>query len=57
MAKNWIKLYAITKDYINRISLRKQPYLVYEHQDAGHPHVYIITKKHGFSRKEVLCLK
>ena len=37
------KLNAITKDYMDRIGFSKQPYLIYQHQDAGHPHVHIVT--------------
>ncbi|TKB99151.1 relaxase/mobilization nuclease domain-containing protein [Pedobacter cryophilus] len=37
------KLNAIAKDYMARIGFGKQPYLVYQHQDAGHPHVHIVT--------------
>ncbi|MBU1372645.1 MAG: relaxase/mobilization nuclease domain-containing protein [Bacteroidetes bacterium] len=37
------KLNAITKDYMGRIGFSKQPYLIYQHQDAGHPHVHIVT--------------
>jgi hypothetical protein len=37
------KLIEITDTYIDKISFGKQPYLVYEHQDAGHPHLHIVT--------------
>lgn len=37
------KLNAIAKDYIERIGFGKQPYLIYQHQDAGHPHINIVT--------------
>ena len=36
-------LCAIAKEYIERIGFKNQPYLVYEHQDAGHPHINIVT--------------
>ncbi|MBU0695419.1 MAG: relaxase/mobilization nuclease domain-containing protein, partial [Bacteroidetes bacterium] len=29
--------------YMGRIGFSKQPYLIYQHQDAGHPHVHIVT--------------
>jgi hypothetical protein len=29
--------------YMERIGFGNQPYLIYEHRDAGHPHVHIIT--------------
>nr|WP_271544786.1 relaxase/mobilization nuclease domain-containing protein [Pelobium sp.] len=37
------KLNAIAKDYMERIGFGKQPYLIYQHLDAGHPHVHIVT--------------
>jgi hypothetical protein len=30
---------------MNKIGFGKQPYLVYQHQDAGHPHIHIATIK------------
>jgi hypothetical protein len=36
-------LCAIAKEYMKRIGFANQPYLVYEHQDAGHPHIHIVT--------------
>jgi hypothetical protein len=29
--------------YMDRIGMAGQPYLVYEHSDAGHPHVHIVS--------------
>ncbi|KVV14374.1 relaxase/mobilization nuclease domain-containing protein [Flavobacterium sp. TAB 87] len=37
------KLIEISNVYMQKIGFGKQPYLVYEHQDAGHPHVHIVT--------------
>jgi hypothetical protein len=37
------KLLAIADDYMKRIGFEFQPYLVYEHFDAGHPHIHIVT--------------
>jgi len=37
------KMEAITEHYMNKIGFGKQPYLVYEHHDAGHPHLHIVT--------------
>jgi hypothetical protein len=37
------KLACIADDYMQRIGFGKQPYLVYEHFDAGHPHIHIVT--------------
>ncbi|ACT95399.1 relaxase/mobilization nuclease domain-containing protein [Dyadobacter fermentans] len=37
------KLAEISKAYLKGIGFEKQPALVYEHRDAGHPHVHIVT--------------
>src|SRR5690242_5348212 len=37
------KLNAIASSYIEKIGFSNQPFLVYEHLDAGHPHIHIIT--------------
>lgn len=37
------KLEQIATTYMDKIGFDKQPYLVYEHNDAGHPHIHIIT--------------
>ena len=40
----------ICRNYMDMIGFRLQPYLVYQHFDAGHPHVHIVTtcvKKDG----------
>ncbi|MES2425312.1 MAG: relaxase/mobilization nuclease domain-containing protein, partial [Bacteroidota bacterium] len=37
------KLNAIVKDYLCGVGFATQPYLVYRHEDAGHPHVHIVT--------------
>ncbi|MDN5286620.1 MAG: hypothetical protein JWR38_2894 [Mucilaginibacter sp.] len=37
------KLLRITDDYMAGIGFGKQPYLVYQHYDAGHPHVHVLT--------------
>tara|TARA_R110002020_G_scaffold27610_2_gene89077 strand:- start:728 stop:1906 length:1179 start_codon:yes stop_codon:yes gene_type:complete len=37
------KLQEITKEYIRGIGFESQPYLVYKHTDAGHPHLHIVT--------------
>jgi len=33
----------IVKDYMQGIGFATQPYLVYRHEDAGHPHIHILT--------------
>jgi hypothetical protein len=37
------KLISIASAYIQKIGFAAQPFLVYQHHDAGHPHVHIIT--------------
>ncbi len=37
------KLQDIAKSYMDQIGFGNQPYLVYQHHDAGHPHVHIVT--------------
>lgn len=36
------KLSDIAVDYMTRIGFGDQPYLVYKHKDAGHPHIHIV---------------
>ncbi len=36
-------LMRIASDYMARIGFGEQPYLVYHHNDAGHPHVHILS--------------
>jgi hypothetical protein len=37
------KLQGIASTYMDRIGFTNQPYLVYNHFDAGHPHIHILT--------------
>ena len=37
------KLVAIAERYMQGIGFGKQPYLVYRHDDAAHPHMHIVT--------------
>ncbi|GAA4429779.1 conjugal transfer protein MobB [Pontibacter saemangeumensis] len=39
------RLREIAATYMQRIGFGDQPYLVYQHHDAGHPHIHIITIK------------
>jgi Relaxase/Mobilisation nuclease domain len=39
------KLEAIANTYMERIAFGNQPYLVYQHHDAGHPHIHIVSIK------------
>jgi hypothetical protein len=37
------KLTEIANTYMQKIGFGNQPYLVYQHRDAGHPHIHIVT--------------
>src|SRR5687767_6160657 len=37
------KLNEIAATYMNKIGFGDQPYLVYQHNDAAHPHLHIVT--------------
>ncbi|MFB5946377.1 relaxase/mobilization nuclease domain-containing protein [Albibacterium profundi] len=37
------QLNAIARDYMEGIGFGDQPFLVYLHKDAGHPHIHIVT--------------
>ena len=37
------KLLKIAEQYMNKIGFGKQPFLVYKHEDAGHPHIHIVS--------------
>jgi hypothetical protein len=37
------KLIEIAGSYMSQIGFRDQPYLVYRHDDAGHPHIHIVS--------------
>lgn len=39
------KLMEIAHDYMEKIGFGQQPYLVYQHYDAGHPHIHIVSVK------------
>jgi hypothetical protein len=43
----------IARDYMERIGFGSQPYLVYQHFDAGHPHIHILTTKVGLDGKGI----
>ena len=36
-------LASIAQTYMDKIGFGNQPYLVYQHNDAGHPHIHIVT--------------
>src|SRR5204863_1765052 len=37
------KLVEIARAYMEKIGFGQQPYLVYQHRDAGHPHIHIVS--------------
>ncbi len=37
------RLKEIADNYLQKIGFAKQPYLLYQHHDSGHPHVHIVT--------------
>jgi hypothetical protein len=37
------KLLNIANDYMQKIGFGEQPFLVYKHEDAGHPHIHIVS--------------
>jgi hypothetical protein len=39
------KLLEIAETYMEKIGFGKQPYLVYHHHDAGHPHIHLVSIK------------
>lgn len=36
-------LLEIVKDYMDGVGFATQPYLIYRHEDAAHPHIHIVT--------------
>jgi len=39
------KLLQIAAAYMEKIGFAQQPYLVYQHHDAGHPHIHLVSIK------------
>lgn len=39
------KLIAIANTYMEKIGFGEQPYLVYQHHDAAHPHIHLVSIK------------
>jgi hypothetical protein len=37
------KLIEVANVYMEKIGFEQQPFLVYKHQDAGHPHIHIVS--------------
>lgn len=40
-----LKLKDIADQYMEKIGFRDQPYLIYRHYDAGHPHIHLVSIK------------
>lgn len=40
-----VRLLEIASEYMKQIGFGDQPYLVYQHHDAGHPHLHIVSIK------------
>lgn len=52
------QLRSITADFMVKAGMGGQPYLVYRHDDAGHPHVHIVSIfVRADGQRIVLCLK
>jgi hypothetical protein len=47
------KLSQIAQTYMDKIGFGQQPYLVYQHHDAGHPHIHIVTTNIQASGKRI----
>jgi hypothetical protein len=50
------KLKAIANAYVEKIGFRGQPFLVYQHFDAAHPHLHIVTTNIRLDGERI-CLK
>jgi Relaxase/Mobilisation nuclease domain len=44
---------AITDRYMQGLGMSDQPYLVYEHRDAGHPHLHIVSSLIQANRRRI----
>lgn len=47
------KMMDIARDYLQRIGFDEQPALVYQHFDAAHPHVHIVTTNIRFNGRAI----
>ncbi len=50
------KLKAIATTYMEKIGFKDQPFLVYQHHDAAHPHMHIVTTNIRLNGERI-CLK
>ena len=49
-------LVGIGSSYMDKIGFAGQPYLIYQHNDAGHPHIHIVTTNIKAMEKESACI-
>lgn len=47
------RLVAIASEYMEKIGFGSQPWLTYKHNDAGHPHIHIVTTTIQASGKRI----
>ncbi|MEB2776337.1 relaxase/mobilization nuclease domain-containing protein [Algoriphagus sp. D3-2-R+10] len=47
------KLQHISREYMKGVGFENQPYLVYRHTDAGHPHLHIVTTNIALDGKRI----
>lgn len=50
---NGEKLKRIVDNYMQQIGFGDQPFLVYQHHDAGHPHLHIVTTNIRYNRSRI----
>lgn len=43
----------ISQAYMDKIGFGDQPFLVYQHHDAGHPHIHLVSVKVGHDGKRI----
>ena len=48
------QLVEIAASYMEKIGFGSQPYLVYQHRDAGHPHIHIVSTNIQKDGKRIL---
>lgn len=47
------KLKLIANTYMEKLGFGNQPYLIYQHHDAGHPHIHLVTINIGANGKRI----
>lgn len=51
------QLVLLSSEYMKGIGLENQPYLIYRHTDAGHPHIHLVTTNIRLDGKRLFSLK